>query len=141
MNKRVAEEELELLIARHRAKNIDVYASEWTGVGYKQVWAWLWSLYKHGVSEYWPVNCKPNNIDEDWRLAIRCWFGQIMPSLNGLMGEYTEGTGWKAQSKYAIVYNWVVDTWKSYETESDRNHDQEAQKIVHEFIDGLKAND
>lgn len=134
LNRRVtAEATRELLLAQHVADNLDIYVTEWTACGYAETWAFLWKCHRHGISQYWSVNNKPDNIDEEWRLAIREWLGHILPSLNNLMGMNTPER-FVAVPGYEKTFNWVTDTYKAYETEADRVMSEDMRKIADEIV-------
>ncbi len=91
--KYIAEAEVKLMLAKHRAANIDIYASEYTNVHYDTIVLWLFGARP---SKYWLVNNKPEVVDEEWRLAIRDWFSQMMPVVNGAFGQHHKDENCKA---------------------------------------------
>lgn len=135
----LAETEAELLMLRHVAKNIDIYASEFTGVDYNTIQNWLFNLERRGISEYWVINNKPDVVDEEWRVAIREWLQQIIPTVNSNYGIYDNAKNkWGPIDRYAKTFNWMYDTFYSYETESDRKANEHAAELVAQVLKELK---
>lgn len=135
--KRVAEAELNLLRFRHTLANIDVYTTQYAGVSYPQTWAWLWYTYRHGVSDYWSINNRPDNITPEWTEVIRDWLEQLIPSANSLMGfvPHDDMTApFRAVPGYEKVFNWLRDTYKKYELPEHRERMAEQTKLAEEIV-------
>jgi hypothetical protein len=97
--------------------NLDVFASTWCGVKAEQIEHWLWHTHRFGIHPYWPVNNKPEVIDEKWRLAILEWLNKLIPIVNSVMGVWCgdeKPPRWEALPGYAEVFDWVKDTHALY---------------------------
>lgn len=130
------EAEKEFLDTEFIANHINLYATQFTCCDVQVIWGFLWHCERRGISKYWSVNNKPDNIDEEWRLAIREWFEEMLAPLNNLMGTCSRdgSVDWHAIPKYATTFNWIKDTYKSYETEEDRAHCADMVRIANEIV-------
>jgi hypothetical protein len=134
----VVEAERDLVEARHIAENIDVYASDYTNCSYREVWAWLHYTERHGISEHWSINNKPDNITEEWRKAIDDWLNFIMPSANDLIGFWTD-TEFVAVQGYETTFNWLKATVKAYAPPPNPERDRAMRELTAEIIARLKS--
>ncbi len=143
-NSFIVEEKQKLHAIKFLIENIDIYASTWCGVDHRQKWYLLWYIHRYGVDKYCPINNKPNNIDEEWRLAIKDWLYQLVLSANSAMGffKYIDDDdlagNWEALPKYATTYNWIKDIYKEYTTDADRLIERQRATIIKEALSGHK---
>lgn len=132
----VVEAERRLLEAQHVAGNIDVYASDYTCCDYKEAWAWLHNTDRHGVSEYWSINNKPDDITDDWRTAVYEWLMFLMPPANGLMG-VNRPNGFEAVPRYAPTFNWLKAKCEEYEPPRNPEHEARMLELAREIASKL----
>lgn len=135
----VVEAERDLVEARHVAANVDVYASDYTAVSHRDVWHWLNYKHRHGLSGHWAINNPPANIAEEWRRAIREFLSKVLAPMNSLMGMHSKEAGWEALPHYAEVFDWVMATYKRYESPEDVAHAAWIDKLTAEIVAEIKA--
>lgn len=121
-----------------RAKHIDLYTEQYTDCGYKAHHKWLHYTDRHGISSYWSINNIPENITPEWRDAIREWLSEMMASMNMLMGVNTPER-WVAQDRYKTTFNWVMDKYRSLETEEHRRNIAAQSALAEEIIAEILA--
>lgn len=127
-------------IAEFRAKHIDVFAQTYVTADYQAIWVWLWTAYRHQLvtNKYWPINNPPEAIDEEWRVAIRQWLGQLKAPANSIFGYYTDRhdckSRWKAIPTYATVFSWIYDTDAKYTNDADRERDKASMEIIDKIL-------
>lgn len=121
-----------------RAKHIDLYTEQYTDCGYQAHHKWLHYTDRYGISEYWSINNIPENVTPEWRDAIREWLSEMMASMNGLMGVNTPER-WVAQDRYKKTFDWVMDKYRSLETEEHRRNMAAQTAMAEEIIAEILA--
>lgn len=134
----LAEDEFDLIRAKHVAKNIDIYACTFAGVG-NDVGYWLQRQHymRFGFNlDSVPINNKPENIDEDWRKAIYLFMKEIIPQTHSCFGYFdNKEKKWGPKKGYEDIFNWVYNTYHLYQSEKESSLAAEFSKIIKDILD------
>jgi hypothetical protein len=133
----------ELEYAKFVADHIDIYATTYCGVEYRDTWRWLYRSHHRGDWNYWAITNKKFNsceeVDPDWQEAIREWLRmKIIPAANGIMGIISEETHrFLPQKGYEKFFNFLYQQMEWWTTDKQRESDKRISQDISKRIDKI----